>query len=129
MRLLLDTHCLIWALVKPQELSSAAAAEIENPRNTVYFSPVSIWEIAAKYRLGRRSAPPMSGREAMNLAFEAGCKELPPTSLQAAMLDTLPLHHHDPFDRMLIAQAVSDGLTLVSRDAEISAYVVPLIKA
>jgi PIN domain nuclease of toxin-antitoxin system len=128
MRYLLDTHALIWILTEDEKLSTAAITALSDGRNTFAVSAVSIAEISIKRQLRRASAPAMTGADALQLAQSAGCITLSFTPDHAAQLDQLPLHHHDPFDRMLIAQARQDDLTLVSRDSAFDAYGVKLLR-
>ncbi len=118
MRLLLDTHVLLWSLTEPQKLSRRTRDALEDPQNEVFASSVSGWEIAVKRALGKLNAPD-------NL--EAGVKEqdfapLNLTFRHAEQAGALPPHHGDPFDRMLIAQAQVEGLIVVTRDARIPLY-------
>lgn len=123
MQLLLDTHALIWwdggARLSREARTAIADAE------QVYVSAVSGWEIAIKTALGRLR-PLRTVAEAIE---ESGFEELPIRLRHAVALATLPPHHRDPFDRMLVAQAQVDGLTLVTRDAAFEAYGTPLVRA
>jgi PIN domain nuclease of toxin-antitoxin system len=118
MRLLLDTHVFIWSVMDSRQLKAAtrrylAAAEI------VYVSAASIWEIAIKTRLGKLTGDV----EAFAAAIDAsGFQELPVTARHAAAVAKLPLHHADPIDRMLIAQAFLEPLRLVTADKVLVAY-------
>ena len=117
-RLLLDTHAVLWALAEPRRLSELARTAVEDAQNEVFVSVVSGWEIAIKRALGKLHAPD-------NL--EAGIRTQGFTPLlvtfhHAELAGALPPHHHDPFDRMLIAQAQAEGLILVTRDANIPLY-------
>ena len=123
MRLLLDTHVLIW-WDEGARLSREARSAIKNAEQ-VYVSAVSGWEIDIKTALGRLR-PLRSVAEAIE---ESGFEELPVRLRHTSALTALPLHHRDPFDRMLVAQAKVDGLTLVSRDGTFVAYGTPLIRA
>ena len=117
-RLLLDTHVLLWALEDSQALSVDARQSIADTRNEVFVSAVSIWEMAIKRSLGKLRAPD-------NLADtvqEAGFAALPITLAHAEQAGMLPPHHRDPFDRMLVAQALAEGLVVVTDDALISKY-------
>ena len=117
-RLLLDTHVLLWALEDSQALSVDARQSIADTRNEVFVSAVSIWEMAIKRSLGKLRAPD-------NLADtvqEAGFAALPITLAHAEQAGMLPPHHRDPFDRMLVAQALAEGLVLVTDDALIPKY-------
>lgn len=123
MRLLLDTHVLIW-WDEGARLSREARTAIVDA-SQVYVSAVSGWEIAIKTALGRLR-PLRTVAEAIE---ESGFEELPIRLRHAAALATLPLRHRDPFDRMLLAQALVDGLTLVTRDTSFEAYEAPLVRA
>lgn len=118
MRLLLDTHAFIWAASDPERLSSDAASAVREPANDVFLSAVSGWEIAIKRARGRIRFPDVD-RELLALLRVV---ELPVTLRHAAELGRLPAHHRDPFDRMLIAQARTDDLTVVTRDGAFAAY-------
>ena len=116
MRLLLDTHVLIW-WDEGARLAAGARQAIKDAEQ-VYVSAVSGWEIAIKTSLGR-----LRPRRTVATAIaESGFEELPLRLRHTATLAMLPLHHRDPFDRMLIAQALVDGLTIVTRDAAFRAY-------
>ncbi len=106
MRILLDTHVLLWAIDRPRLLDAATRAQLENPGNEVLFSSASIWEIAIKAGLKRADfqAEPEKVAEA---ASATGFSELPITAAVAATVADLPPHHRDPFDRLLIAQAIA----------------------
>ena len=124
-RLLLDTHVLLWALEDSQALSVDARQSIADTRNEVFVSAVSIWEMAIKRSLGKLRAPD-------NLADtvqEAGFAALPITLAHAEQAGMLPPHHGDPFDRMLVAQALAEGLVVVTDDAMISKYGVRTVPA
>ena len=118
MRLLLDTHALLWWLTEPQRLNGRAYEAIADTFNEVFVSAVSGWEIAVKRALGKLRAPD---------DLEAGVKEqgftlLSLTSSHAERAGALPPHHGDPFDRMLVAQAQAEDLILVTRDRYIPRY-------
>lgn len=118
MRLLLDTHILLWALSDDPALSEGARTAIVDGRNEVLVSAVSAWEITIKKALGRLRAPD-------DLPEQLAARRLAPldvTIAHALAVGTLPAHHADPFDRLLIAQARVDRLTLVTRDAHIRRY-------
>lgn len=122
MRLLLDTHALIWAASDPDRLSDRAASAIVDPRNDVYASSVSGWEVALKRARGRLRFPDVD--ETMLAALRL--MELPVSLRHTSELAALPDHHRDPFDRMLVAQARTEGLTIVSRDRLLGRYDVDL---
>ena len=125
MRLLLDTHILLWAANAPERLSAATRALVENPNNDVVFSAISIWEIAIKTGRGRDDFRLHAGFFRRGL-FDNGYTELPMTGAHAAALAGLPAIHKDPFDRMLVAQATVEGLTLVTSDPAIANYPGPI---
>ena len=118
MRLLLDTHAFIWMATDPDRLSAPAVSAITEPLNDVYVSAVSGWEIAIKRARGRLRFPHVDAELLRVLRLT----ELPVTLRHAGRVANLPDHHRDPFDRMLIAQALSDDLTIVSRDRVVAAY-------
>jgi PIN domain nuclease of toxin-antitoxin system len=116
--LLLDTHAFVWWNFAPRELGTAAREAIADPDNQVFVSAVSVWEIAMKRRAGRLqfSASPVDA------IARGGFFPLPISPAHAERVADLPLLHRDPFDRMLVAQAQLDSLTLVTADAHIAAY-------
>jgi PIN domain nuclease of toxin-antitoxin system len=123
MSLLLDTHILLWWLSDDPMLPAAAREAIASPENEVIVSAASAWEIAIKKAVGRLDAP-----DGLIEAVEANDFEtLPITLAHAIAAGTLPPHHSDPFDRMLIAQARTDGLTLISIDKRFPQYDVDLL--
>lgn len=121
MRLLLDTHVLLWALAAPQQLGSAIRAEIEDRNNEVLFSAASIWEIAIKSAL-KRADFLISPENVVTAALHSGFTELPVRSVAAARVASLAPHHRDPFDRLLIAQALSEQTALYTADAQLARY-------
>lgn len=123
MRLLLDTHTLIWAAADPGRLSEPASTAIADPDNDVFVSSVSGWEVAIKVSRGRLLFPEVDRSMLAALRFI----ELPVTLAHTAEVGTLPWHHRDPFDRMLVAQARAEGLTVVSRDGALADYNVSLL--
>lgn len=121
MRLLLDTQLLLWALVEPGRLDRMTRDIVEDPGNTVLFSVASIWEVAIKSALGRddfRFRPDVIARAAR----ETGFVELPIGSSAAAGVADLPLHHRDPFDRLLVAQAMTEPAFLYTTDPALNPY-------
>ncbi len=121
MRLLLDTQIALWALTGSSRLGALAQGLIEDPTNEIHVSTASVWEIAIKHGLGRGDMP-VSGARAAELFARAGYRELPVTWRHAAMVDSLPAIHGDPFDRILVAQALAEPMRLLSRDATVAAY-------
>lgn len=126
MRLLLDTHVFIWACVEPERLSVAERDAIADPRNDVFASAASAWEIAIKRALGRLSFPVERFDE---FADALGFRPLPMTSAHGIAAGGLPRYHDDPFDRMLVAQARIEALTIVTSDRKIPQYEVALLRA
>ncbi len=122
MRLLLDTHTLLWALAEPRRLSGRAAELITAPTNVVMVSAASAWEIATKYRLGRLpGAGSIVDGFAAHLAM-LRAEELPIRSVHALQAGSFDVQHRDPFDRMLAAQAVVEGVPLVTNDSAFAAF-------
>ncbi len=121
MKLLLDTHILLWALSDDPALSQRHRAALETAE--IYVSAASIWEIGIKKALGKLDVP----STVFDVAIQAGCRSLSITWTHAQEAAALPSHHADPFDRMLIAQARCDGLTMVSADKMFRSYDVELL--
>ncbi len=121
MRLLLDTHIALWALTDDPRLSARARALIEDPANQVAVSAASVWEIAIKHALGRGDMP-IPGEAALEWFRQAGYDLLPVTPQHAAAVETLPDHHRDPFDRLLVAQAATEPMRLITRDPLVARY-------
>ena len=121
MKFLLDTHLLLWAAGQPERLSKPARELIENPDNTLYFSAASIWEIAIKSSLGREDFKADSRLIRRGL-IDNGYREVAISSEHAAGVQALPLIHKDPFDRLLIAQSLVEGMPLVTVDPILSQY-------
>ena len=127
MNLLLDTHVLLKA-AKGDDLSAGLRQLLEDQANRLVFSAASIWEIAIKSGLGRPHFDVPSGVFRRGL-LEAGYQELPVTGVHAAALQGLPALHRDPFDRILVAQAMVESLTLVTADRTILTYPGPILAA
>jgi len=125
MRLLLDTHILLWAAVEPERLSDVASALMESPDNEIVFSALSLWEIAIKAGRGRGDFRIDAGVLRRNL-FDNGYAELAVTGAHAAASAGLPPIHRDPFDRMLVAQAAVEGLTLLTSERTVAKYPGPV---
>ena len=127
MKLLLDTHLLLWAAGPCERLSEVARAMIESPDNELFFSAASLWEIAIKRGLGRADFQ-VDTRSLRRALLDNGYHELPITSAHAVAIDVLPSLHKDPFDRLLLAQAMVEGITLLSADAVVAQYPGPVRK-
>lgn len=121
MRLLLDTHALIWAAAEPGKLPPALRRTLTGSENVVAVSAASAWEIAIKRAGGRLRFPLVDE----HLLARGGYRALPIAMHHAAAVEALPRHHGDPFDRMLVAQARTDDYVLVTRDQAIQQYDVP----
>ncbi|MGA7218867.1 MAG: type II toxin-antitoxin system VapC family toxin [Candidatus Sulfotelmatobacter sp.] len=121
MKILLDTHLLLWAAGKPNRLSASAKKLLNNPANELLFSAASLWEVAIKRGLGRRDfqADPRLLRRGL---LDNGYTELPILSDHVVVLDSLPPIHEDPFDRLLLAQATVEGITLLTSDSVVAEY-------
>jgi PIN domain nuclease of toxin-antitoxin system len=124
-KLLLDTHLLLWAAGDPGRLSSLARSLIDAPDNELYFSAASLWEIAIKRGIGRSDFQ-VDPRLLRRGLLDNGYIELPVRSEHAVAIDSLPLIHKDPFDRMLVAQATAEGITLLTTDAVVAQYPGPV---
>lgn len=125
MKLLLDSHLLLWAAGKPDKLSEEALRLLEAPENELFFSAASLWEISIKSSLGRSDFS-VDARVLRRGLLDNGYSELPVVSEHAVAIIGLPAIHRDPFDRMLIAQAVVEGITLLTADAIVAQYAGPI---
>lgn len=125
MRLLLDTHTVVWAITEPERVAPEALGLIESSENEVFVSVVSPWELAIKLSRRRIELPQVFYETLRDGQFSL----LPVTIRHTEVIAGLPHHHRDPFDRMLIAQAQVEGLTLVTSDREIRRYPVSLLPA
>lgn len=121
MRLLLDTHILLWSLGEPHKLSAKVRDEIADRNNEILFSAASIWELAIKDSLKRESLA-LNAEETFAYALETGFRELPVTAAVARHVANLPRLHGDPFDRLLVVQAMAEPAILLTVDAELEAY-------
>ena len=127
MKLLLDTQLLLWAAGQPERLSARAKRQLNDPSNELLFSAVSLWEVTIKSGLGRDDfhVEPRVLRRAL---LDNGYVELPITSEHAVNVDALPPLHKDPFDRLLLAQALVEGITLLTADTQLARYHGPVRK-
>jgi len=121
LNLLLDTHIALWAIADSPRLPSAARERIVSPRATVWVSVASLWEIAIKHSLGRGDMP-VSSEEAWTYFREAGYQLLPINPEHIIEVETLPAHHKDPFDRLLVAQALVEPMHLLTHDPLVALY-------
>lgn len=121
MRLLLDTHVALWAIVNDSRLPAEARRLILAPDNEIAVSAASVWEIAIKHGLAKKNMP-ISGAEAMSWFAQAGYTLFPVTAEHAALVEDLPPHHGDPFDRMLVAQALAEPMRLLTHDPTVARY-------
>lgn len=124
MRLLLDTHVALWAITDDARLSARARDLVTSEGAEVFISAVVLWEIAIKHALGRSgaNAMPVSATQARAWFEASNFQTLSITAAHALAVETLPPHHADPFDRMLIAQAMIEPMRLVTHDAAMAAY-------
>jgi PIN domain nuclease of toxin-antitoxin system len=125
MKLLLDTHLLLWAAGKPNRLPAAARKLIDSPANELLFSAASVWEVAIKRGLGHSDfrADPRLLRRGL---LDNGYTELPILSDHVVAIESLPPVHKDPFDRLLVAQATVEGITLLTADSIVAEYPGPV---
>ncbi len=127
MKLLLDTHLLLWAAGQPERIPTGARMLLDDPRNELLFSAASLWEVAIKRGLGRADfrADPRLLRRGL---LDNGYGELPITSDHAVAVDGLPAIHKDPFDRILVAQSIVEGIALLTADPVVAQYTGPIRK-
>jgi PIN domain nuclease of toxin-antitoxin system len=124
LRLLIDSNVLIWAVAQPTELSTTARRLLQDAGER-FVSIASIWEIAIKISVGKLSLP----REVTAALDLVAAEPLAITTQHIRRVQSLPFHHRDPFDRMMVAQAMEEGLTIVTRDRHIKLYGVPVLAA
>jgi PIN domain nuclease of toxin-antitoxin system len=123
----LDTHIALWAITDSPKLSPKARELIELPKTTIWISVASIWEIAIKYSLGRGDMP-ISSQQAMSYFRESGYRFLAVDAEHAIAVEELPTHHQDPFDRILVAQALVEPMRLMTHDSLVALYSDTIIK-
>ncbi len=126
MRLLLDTHVFVWAVVEPERIGEPLAA-MQNERNALLLSAVASWELAIKAAIGRFDLSEAVRTWVPRHAARFGCSLIDVTHAQALAVAELPMHHRDPFDRLLVAQAVDLGATIVTADAVLQRYDVDVL--
>jgi PIN domain nuclease of toxin-antitoxin system len=125
MKLLLDTHLLLWAAGEPDRLSAEARSLIDNRENELLFSAASLWEVAIKRSLGRNDFK-VDARLLRRGLLDNGYSELPMVSDHVVAIESLPTLHKDPFDRVLVAQATVEGVTLLTVDSLVAQYPGPI---
>lgn len=128
MKILVDTHVWLWMQVDPDRIQPDVRAQIADSHNDVFLSAASGWEIAIKYALGRLPLPEEPASYVPSRMSKSGTQGLPVQHAHALAVATLPRLHRDPFDRVLVAQALIEKVTLVTADAQISEYEVPVLK-
>lgn len=121
MKLLLDTHLLLWAAGQPERLSASALTLLSDPQHELLFSAASLWEIAIKSALDRPDFR-VDPRQLRRSLLDNGYGELPVTSEHAVSISALPAIHKDPFDRILLTQSLVEGITLLTSDATLAQY-------
>ena len=121
MKLLLDTHIVLWAAGQPEKLSKSARTLLTTPENDLFFSVASMWEIEIKRGLGREDFK-VNPRRLRKMLIANGYTELAIDAEHVFTVETLPLLHKDPFDRLLLAQARTEGMLLLTVDASVSQY-------
>lgn len=121
MNLLLDTHVALWAITDSPKLSKKAREIIESPMSSVWISAATIWEISIKHSLGRGEMP-VSGHDTLHYFRKSGYRFLPVEAEHAAAIEGLPAHHNDPFDRILVAQALTEPMRLLTHDSMMARY-------
>jgi PIN domain nuclease of toxin-antitoxin system len=127
MKILLDTHCWLWWISEPERLKESARRQIADRRNEIYLSAASSWEIAIKYSIGKLGLPePPQDFVPKRLARDA-ISPLPIQHLHALHVSALPQHHKDPFDRLIISQAMIEGIPIMTVDRQFEPYDVKLL--
>ena len=129
MRLLLDTHIFLWYITNDQRLPRSISEAVREAANEVYLSVVSVWETLVKFQLGRLSLPAPADQYLQERQEQHRITSVPLDAAAVARLLTLPSHHRDPFDRMLICQAIHHDLILVTSDDQIAKYPVRVLRA
>lgn len=129
MRILLDTQCWLWMAAFPEKLSPRTRELVEDERHELYLSAASAWEIAIKHSLGKLQLPESPERYVMNRCDRLRTEPLPIDHAHALRVATLPPHHRDPFDRLLVAQAQIEGLPILTSDQVFGRYDVDLLSA
>jgi PIN domain nuclease of toxin-antitoxin system len=126
-RILLDTHVWLWMLAEPERLSDEGRARVESEDNELYLSAASAWETAIKQSLGRLRLPSPGPAYVERMLVEKQTRPLPISIRHALRVGQLPMHHRDPFDRLLVAQAQIEGLSIMTADRWFGRYDVPVL--
>jgi PIN domain nuclease of toxin-antitoxin system len=129
LKILLDTHCWLWMVAQSQRLSPTTRALVEDPENQLLLSAASSWEIAIKYALGKLPLPMPPAEYVPSRMATSGLSPLPVQHSHALLAGSLPRHHGDPFDRLLIAQAQIEKVTILTADRQFEAYDADLLWA
>jgi PIN domain nuclease of toxin-antitoxin system len=129
LRLLLDTYVWLWMVARPDRLGADARAALEDHESTLFLSAASVWEMAIKYALGKLALPEPPALFVPPRLSRDGVLPLPVELRHAAAVAQTPLHHRDPFDRLIVAQAEAEDLILCTADAALTAYGVPVLLA
>lgn len=127
MNLLLDTHVALWAIVDSPKLTEKARELIQSPKTAVWISAASVWEVAIKHALARGDMP-VASQDAVRYFRESGYRFLAVEAEHAVAVEGLPAHHNDPFDRILVAQALIEPMRLMTHDALVARYSDTIIK-
>lgn len=127
MKILLDTHVFIWLKTERARFADATVRLFEDPANALYLSAASVWELAIKHATGRLRLPSSPQRYVAQRMAQSNISELAVTAAHALRAAALPAHHADPFDRMLVAQAQSEAMSLVTADRLLGAFDVALL--
>jgi len=122
MKLLLDTHTLIWISLDPGRINPQTLSTMKDPMNEIYFSAVSTWEMAIKIRIGKMEVPGGLALFVAKALEEIAASPLSVTLAHTLLLESLPLHHSDPFDRLLVSQCLFENMPIISIDAKLDAY-------
>jgi PIN domain nuclease of toxin-antitoxin system len=129
MRLLLDTHVWLWMIGEDERLNEPTRAALIDPENDIFLSAAAVWELAIKHAAGKLKYTGSPAVQVSTHIKRSGVLPLPITADHALAAAALPMHHRDPFDRMMIAQALAEELTLSTADRRLSVYEVPLLMA
>jgi len=127
MRILLDTHCWLWWVAEPDKLGDKARRLIEDRRNTIFLSAASSWEISIKYSIGKLNLPEPPDEFVPKRLARDSISALPIEHIHALHVASLPFHHHDPFDRMLISQSILESLPILTVDTQFDSYDIEII--